>query len=191
MCNVYGATETGPVPSPWTNHARSPTRQLRLACARRAGAAGHEQRCGRATGPRANVVRHYWPERPAVDAEGWFHSGDLAPGRRRQLARSAAPGHDHLGWRKHLPGRNRTRSPPTRRGRMRVAGPADAQWGEAVVACTGAPSRRPRRSNRSAAGPSGPQRVARQAAARYVTLDACPGTALGKVQSPAAAEGGA
>ena len=24
------------------------------------------------------VVSHYWPQLPAVDADGWFHSGDLA-----------------------------------------------------------------------------------------------------------------
>ena len=26
----------------------------------------------------ANVITHYWPRQPAQDAEGWFHTGDLA-----------------------------------------------------------------------------------------------------------------
>lgn len=25
-----------------------------------------------------NVVSHSWPAQPACDAEGWFHTGDLA-----------------------------------------------------------------------------------------------------------------
>jgi len=80
VCNVYGATETGPFsialpPRHAITHAGScgwpaPEVQARLATA--GGSAGEVL----VRGP--NVIERYWPDEPAVDAEGWFHTGDLA-----------------------------------------------------------------------------------------------------------------
>ena len=75
VCNVYGATETGPfsialAPAHAMDHVGScgwpaPGVEVRLA---------NGEVCVR--GP--NVASRYWPDAPAVDADGWFHSGDLA-----------------------------------------------------------------------------------------------------------------
>jgi fatty-acyl-CoA synthase len=86
VCNVYGSTETGPfsiaLPEPQAaSHIGScgwpaPGVEVRLVDAQgdtvAAGAVGEV--CVRAP----NVVRHYWPERPALDGAGFFHTGDLA-----------------------------------------------------------------------------------------------------------------
>jgi fatty-acyl-CoA synthase len=89
LCNVYGATETGPfsialTPAHAASHAGAcgwPARgvEVRLADAR--------DGVGELWLRAPNVVRHYWPDQPAVDPEGWFHSGDLA--------RQAADGSSH------------------------------------------------------------------------------------------------
>ncbi len=80
LCNVYGATETGPFsialgPNQAASHAGScgwpaPGVEVRLA--------GVRDGVGELLLRAPNVVRHYWPDVPAVDGEGWFHSGDLA-----------------------------------------------------------------------------------------------------------------
>ena len=84
-----------------------------------------------------NVVQHYWPQRPAVDAEGWFHSGDLA--------RQAADGsYSVVGRAKDMiisggeniyPAEieNALAAHPDV-AECAVLGVADARWGEAVVA---------------------------------------------------------
>ena len=86
VCNVYGSTETGPFsialpPEHAMDHAGScgwpaPGVAVRLCdvhgVAVRPGAIGEV--CVRAP----NVVSHYWPDIPALDAGGFFHSGDLA-----------------------------------------------------------------------------------------------------------------
>jgi fatty-acyl-CoA synthase len=76
LCNVYGATETGPFsialpPEHAPGHVGScgwpaPSVQARL------GDGGEVMLRG------PNVVQHYWPDTPACDAEGWFRTGDLA-----------------------------------------------------------------------------------------------------------------
>jgi fatty-acyl-CoA synthase len=80
VCNVYGSTETGPFsialpPTHAFTHVGScgwpaPQVEARL----------HEVRDGvgelLVRGP--NVVDRYWPDLPARDAQGWFHTGDLA-----------------------------------------------------------------------------------------------------------------
>ncbi|MGE0098193.1 MAG: class I adenylate-forming enzyme family protein [Hydrogenophaga sp.] len=86
VCNVYGSTETGPfsiaLPSVHAlDHIGScgwpaPGVDVRLH-----DAAGREVAPGDVgeilvRGP--NVVSRYWPDQPACDADGFFHSGDLA-----------------------------------------------------------------------------------------------------------------
>lgn len=81
VCNVYGATETGPFsialpPAHAMDHVGScgwpaPDVEVRLADVAADGVGEVWVR-----GP--NVVRRYWPDVLAVDADGWFHSGDLA-----------------------------------------------------------------------------------------------------------------
>jgi fatty-acyl-CoA synthase len=81
VCNVYGATETGPF------SIALPEAHARM----------HAGSCGwpasgvecKLASPNAdgvgelwirapNVAQRYWPNASAVDAEGWFHTGDLA-----------------------------------------------------------------------------------------------------------------
>jgi fatty-acyl-CoA synthase len=81
VCNVYGATETGPFsialpPQQALDHVGScgwpaPGVEVRLEAISGDGEGELLLR-----GP--NVVQRYWPDVPACDADGWFHSGDLA-----------------------------------------------------------------------------------------------------------------
>ena len=80
VCNVYGATETGPFsialpPDHALSHVGScgwpaPAVEVRLAQVR--------DGVGELLLRGPNVVRYYWPQQPACDSQGWFHSGDLA-----------------------------------------------------------------------------------------------------------------
>ena len=80
VCNVYGATETGPFSIALApEHARS-----------HAGSCGWpapgvdvqlsdiQDGVGELLIRGPNVISHYWPAQPACDGEGWFHTGDLA-----------------------------------------------------------------------------------------------------------------
>jgi fatty-acyl-CoA synthase len=84
VCNVYGATETGPfsIALP-PEHARShvgscgwpaPGVEVRLA----GGPGGEHKAEGEVWVRGPNVIEQYWPHQPARDPQGWFHSGDLA-----------------------------------------------------------------------------------------------------------------
>jgi fatty-acyl-CoA synthase len=83
VCNVYGATETGPFsialpPERALDHAGScgwpaPGVDVRLE-----GAQGESGDSGELLIRAPNVVARYWPDVPACDAQGWFHTGDLA-----------------------------------------------------------------------------------------------------------------
>ncbi|MFC5496461.1 class I adenylate-forming enzyme family protein [Caenimonas terrae] len=80
LCNVYGSTETGPFsialpPAAARSHAGScgwpaPGVEAMLA--------GVQQGCGEVLLRGPNVVARYWPDQPACDDDGWFHTGDLA-----------------------------------------------------------------------------------------------------------------
>ena len=75
VCNVYGATETGPFsialpPEHAADHVGS--------CGWPAPGVEVQLQAGELWLRGPNVVAHYWPQHPAVDAQGWFHTGDLA-----------------------------------------------------------------------------------------------------------------
>ncbi len=86
VCNVYGSTETGPfsiaLPREHAlDHAGScgwpaPGVDVRLRGPQDQDVAPGEVGEILVRGP--NVVSRYWPDLPACDAEGFFHSGDLA-----------------------------------------------------------------------------------------------------------------
>jgi len=86
VCNVYGSTETGPFsialpPSHAASHLGAcgwpaPGVQVRLRDA--VGQAAGTGQVGELWLRAPNVVQRYWPDQPACDAEGFFHSGDLA-----------------------------------------------------------------------------------------------------------------
>ncbi|HEY0824155.1 MAG TPA: fatty acid--CoA ligase family protein, partial [Ramlibacter sp.] len=80
VCNVYGATETGPF-----SVALPPAHAMDHVGSCGWPAPGVEARLGPPHGDAAelllrgpNIVRRYWPDLPACDAEGWFATGDLA-----------------------------------------------------------------------------------------------------------------
>jgi fatty-acyl-CoA synthase len=92
VCNVYGSTETGPFSIAlgaahaqshcgscgWPAHTKELQVQVRLeARPDPSGSAAHDgigELCIRAP----NVAQCYWPNLPLVDAQGYFHTGDLA-----------------------------------------------------------------------------------------------------------------
>jgi len=67
--DVYGSTETGPFSIAQGRPAAGV--EVKLVDLR---ADGSGEVCVRAP----NVVHRYWPDQPARDDEGWFHTGDLA-----------------------------------------------------------------------------------------------------------------
>lgn len=80
LCNVYGATETGPFsialpPPAAASHVGScgwPAPGVEAMLADVQGETGELL----VRGP--NVVDRYWPDQPACDDARWFHTGDLA-----------------------------------------------------------------------------------------------------------------
>jgi fatty-acyl-CoA synthase len=138
LCNVYGATETGPFsialpPASAASHAGScgwPAPQVEVMLGDVQAGAGELL----VRGP--NVVKHYWPGQPACDAQGWFHTGDLA-------ARAAAHGVAAVGRAKDLIISGGENIHPLEIETAIGAHPAvaecaafglpDPQWGEAVA----------------------------------------------------------
>ena len=188
VCNVYGATETGPFSIALDErHAMThagtcgwpaPGVQARLAHAK--------DGVGEVLLRGPNIVRHYWPRVPAVDAQGWFHSGDLAQVAGDGSWRIVGRAKDMIisGGENIYPAEieNALAAHPDV-AECAVVGMADARWGEAVVAavvpCDG------RALDAAALQGWLGQRVARyKLPRRYVALAGLPRTALGKVQKP-------
>lgn len=198
LCNVYGATETGPfsvaLGSPHAaSHVGScgwpaPGVALRLASPQPDGVGDIHLR-----GPA--VARRYWsapgqPQRPALNAEGWFETGDLgrlAPdgslwvvGRAKDMIISGGENIYPAELEQHLvalPGV----------ADCAVVGLPDERWGEVPVAAVV-------RQMGTTAGALDEALVLehlRQQVARYklprqvVFMTELPKTALGKVQKPA------
>jgi fatty-acyl-CoA synthase len=194
VCNVYGSTETGPFsialpPAHTADHTGScgwpvPGVEVKLCDPQgmpvAPGAVGEVW----VRGP--NVVARYWPDRAATDAEGFFHSGDLAQqvpdgsftvvGRAKDMIIS--------GGENIYPAEieNLVAQHPSV-AECSVVGQADARWGEVTVAVV---------VLRPAAASDDWQaalqvwldgRLARYKwPRRWVRLDALPRTALGKVK---------
>lgn len=194
VCNVYGSTETGPFsialpPAHAADHIGScgwpvPGVEVRLCDPQGVpvtpGAVGEIW----VRGP--NVVAHYWPDRTATDAEGFFHSGDLAQqapdgsftvvGRAKDMIIS--------GGENIYPAEieNLIAQHPWV-AECSVVGQADARWGEVTVAVV---VLRPAAANddwQAALQTWLDGRLARYKwPRRWVRLDALPRTALGKVK---------
>ncbi|AOW11753.1 class I adenylate-forming enzyme family protein [Hydrogenophaga crassostreae] len=86
VCNVYGSTETGPfsVALP-PDHAKShagtcgwPGGGVEVKLCDASGTTVSQGEVGEICIRAPNVAERYWPDLPAVDPEGFFHSGDLA-----------------------------------------------------------------------------------------------------------------
>jgi len=191
VCNVYGATETGPFSiALGAEHAASHAGSCGWP------APGVQARVLAATdgvgellirGP--NVVRHYWPDRAATDAEGWFHSGDLARceadgswrivGRAKDMIISGGENIYPAEIENLLAGHPQVAD-------CAVIGQDDAQWGEVVVAVVV-----PRDAPDHAGLQSALQDLLQSRLARYklprrwVFLGELPRTALGKVRKDA------
>jgi fatty-acyl-CoA synthase len=186
VCNVYGATETGPfsIALP-PDHARdhigscgwpAPGVEVRL----------HEPKdgAGELLIRAPNVVQRYWPDQPACDAQGWFHTGDLA-------ARAGDGSYTVVGRAKDLIISGGENIHPAEIEALLAGHPAvaecaafglpDGEWGEVVaVAVVRQPGSAVTEQDLQLhlAG-----RLARfKQPRRWVWLEALPKTALGKVQ---------
>jgi fatty-acyl-CoA synthase len=80
VCNVYGATETGPFSIALTpEHASSHLGSCGWPAPRVEVRLGDEKAgVGELLIRGPNVISRYWPAQPACDEQGWFHTGDLA-----------------------------------------------------------------------------------------------------------------
>jgi fatty-acyl-CoA synthase len=140
VCNVYGATETGPFSlALGPQHARTHVGSCgwpAMGVQARLDAPGQDgvgEVCLR--GPA--VVRHYWPDQPALDANGWFHTGDLACIDRDQSWRIVGRAKDMIisGGENIYPAEIEqllARHPAL--AECAVVGLPDQRWGEQVVA---------------------------------------------------------
>jgi fatty-acyl-CoA synthase len=201
LCNVYGATETGPFsialpPEHARSHAGScgwPAQGVEVRLANEQGGVGE-------VWLRApNIVQRYWPDRPACDADGWFHTGDLASraadgsttivGRARDMIISGGE-NIYPAEIEHLLAAHPWVA------ECAVLGLPDAQWGEVVAAVVVLqPPDRPQTLRDPSGQPSGweqtlsaflGERLARyKLPKRWRAVEALPRTALGKVQKAA------
>ncbi|RYF42930.1 MAG: long-chain fatty acid--CoA ligase [Comamonadaceae bacterium] len=192
VCNVYGATETGPF-----SIALPPAQAMRHAGSCGWPAPGVEVRleavqdgAGELLLRAPSVVQRYWPDLPACDPEGWFHTGDLA--------RQAADGsYTVVGRSKDLIISGGENIHPAEIESALGAHPAvaecaafglaDAEWGEVVAVAVVSRAGFAVDEGELQAHLAG--RLARfKQPRRWVWLDALPKTALGKIQRGALAD---
>jgi fatty-acyl-CoA synthase len=189
LCNVYGSTETGPFsialgPAHAASHLGScgwPATAPGLAVEVRLSPTG--ELCIRAP----NVAQRYWPDQSAVDADGYFHTGDLAEraedgsytvvGRAKDMLISGGENIYPAEIENLLSGHPLVAD-------CAVVGLPDAQWGEVVVACVVPQSTV---SDTTALATQladflAPQIARYKQPRRWVVLAALPKTALGKVR---------
>lgn len=198
VCNVYGSTETGPFsialpPTHASSHVGScgwsaPGVYVVLRDAQ--GLPVAPGAVGELWVRAPNVVRHYWPDRPALDDAGFFHTGDLA--------QQATDGnHTVVGRAKDMiisGGENiypaeleslLSQHPSV--AECAVVGQADARWGETVVAVVVLREGTPSEADWALALQQFLDgRLARYKwPRRWLRVEALPKTALGKVQKAA------
>jgi len=182
VCNVYGATETGPF-----SIALPPEHAMSRVGSCGWPAPGVEARLGERgevllRGP--NVVTHYWPSEPACDDEGWFHTGDLATraedgsytivGRVKELIISGGENIHPMEIEQQL-----QRHPAV--AECAAFGVPDEQWGEAVAVAVVLKAGEPADEGLLRAHLQ--DRLARyKIPRRWFWVEALPRTALGKVQ---------
>jgi fatty-acyl-CoA synthase len=186
VCNVYGATETGPF-----SIALPPAQAFGKVGSCGWPAPGVEVRFTQepaesgellVRGP--NVVQRYWPDTPACDAGGWFHTGDLA-------RRAADGSYTIAGRAKDLIISGGENIHPAEIESVLAEHPAvaecaafglpDAQWGEAVAVAV--VFKAGLEADEHALRAHLAARLARyKLPRRWLWLPALPKTALGKVQ---------
>lgn len=184
VCNVYGATETGPF-----SVALPPAHAFDHVGSCGWPAPGVEAKLGTAYGDAAelllrgpNIVQRYWPDLPALDADGWFATGDLAQqaadgslrivGRAKELIIS---GGENI----HPAEIEQALSAHPAVAECAAFGLPDAHWGEivAVAVVLRAPAAEEALRAHLA------ERLARfKQPRRWVFVEQLPKTALGKVQ---------
>jgi fatty-acyl-CoA synthase len=198
VCNVYGSTETGPFsialpPAHAQSHAGScgwPATGVEVKLCDARGAAVPAGAVGELCIRAPNVVQRYWPDQPAVDSEGYFHSGDLA--RQASDGSFAVVGRSKdmiiSGGENIYPAEieNALLAHPSVIECAVVAEP-DPRWGEVAVAVVVlAPTASHAENWAQPLQDHLTQRLARyKQPRRWVCVEALPKTALGKVQKAA------
>jgi fatty-acyl-CoA synthase len=192
VCNVYGATETGPfsialAPEHAMSHVGScgwpaPGVEVRLARV--------QDGVGELLLRAPNVVARYWLDQPACDAQGWFHTGDLA-------SRAADGSYTVAGRAKDLIISGGENIHPAEIENLLAEHPAiaecaafgvpDGEWGEVVAAAVVLKPGQTVSEEELASQLAG--RLARfKLPRRWLWLEALPKTALGKLQRQTLAE---
>jgi fatty-acyl-CoA synthase len=198
VCNVYGSTETGPFsialpPERAMSHAGScgwPAPGVEVTLRSALGEVVVPGEVGELCLRAPNVVRRYWPDRAACDADGFFHSGDLA--------QQAADGsYTVMGRAKDMIISGGENIYPAEIENLllqhpsviecSVVGQVDARWGEVAVAVLVLQPDAPVGSEWAAPFQHFLDgRLARYKwPRRWLRVDALPKTALGKVQKAA------
>jgi fatty-acyl-CoA synthase len=192
VCNVYGSTETGPF-----SIALAQDRAMRKVGSCGWPAPGVDAKLVDVRGGSGelavrgpNVVSHYWPSQSALDADGWFRTGDLARcdidgsftivGRAKDLVISGGENIHPAEIEAALETHDAV-------AECAAFGLPDPQWGEVVgVAVVRKPGHAVGDEELRAHLEG---RIARfKVPRRWMFLDALPKTALGKVQRASLAE---